>query len=214
MTSFPCPQKGTGQVTTPHPHELGNAMTRSPVPCPQKTMTRHIHRPHILLGGWGFSKCRVFPNSSKAGRRASNPGFALQIALCYLELKTTGLCWRSGSVDTMGGSVDAMEAGHREQSQGSPKGMFTPGRWGPLTLTHTHPNHSWGLINPGACGEGPCPAEPSLGWAAPRLPPVPSLPDAESQAPTGVTGPGPLLRHPSHIVRVPSDPTVCTGHHG
>lgn len=87
-------------------------------------------------------------------------------------------------------------AGHREQSQGSPGWMFTPGRWGPLTLTPTLPNHSWSLRCSWACGEGPGPAGPP--WGGHRccrhqrgllrsLHPVPSLPAPESQAPTGAS---------------------------
>lgn len=70
----------------------------------------------------------------------------------------------------MGSSADAMGPGHREHSQGSPKGMFTSGCWHPLTLTPHTPT------TVEACGEGLV-----LGWAAPCLPPVPSLPAPESQ---------------------------------
>ena len=214
----PVPRKALTR-SPPPPVTWGRHRPGLPSPVSRKALTRRVHRSgysHILLGGWGCSTCRVFSNSSKAGRRAQNPGFTLQIPSWYLTLKTTGLCWRSGSVDAVG-------AGHWEQSQGSPGWMFTPGRWGPLTLTPTLPNHSWSLRCSWACGEGPCPAGPPWGGhrccrhqhgLLPCLHPVPSLPAPESQAPTGASGPGPLPGRLSPIVRAPSAATACTGRPG
>lgn len=129
----PVPRKALTK-SPPPPVTWGRHRPGLPSPVSRKALTRRVHRSgcsHILLGGWGCSACQLFSNSSKAGRRAQNPGFTLQIPSWCPTLKATGLCWRSGSVDAVGGRSSGTEPG-------KPRVDVHPRALGPFDLnSHT-----------------------------------------------------------------------------